>query len=166
MCAGGWIKRGLIIFAAIGIAAWGCEKPSVPIAVDTARPFDSSDLILRQARDWTQKGKTEEAVRAYKNLIASKPKEHWAYAELGNLYRGQGKFREAAAIYAQGRAAAPDAIDLYIEDSYAHINAGEYEAAEKLLCSACPAPRGPDSLPPFGNLLLSARRSLQSGSLL
>ena len=88
------------------------------------------------ARISGEEEKYDEAIRAYERFIAARPKDRWVYAEMAGIYRAQGKFQELARIYAQARAMAPDSVDPYIQESYAHMDLKEYETAEKLLTRA------------------------------
>ena len=88
---------------------------------------------LSRAREMGMGGKTEEAIRIIKSIIADDPEINDAYFSLGNIYFKHGNYKEAISSFQQVLERKPDDTFAVINISNSYQRMGKSEEAERFI---------------------------------
>lgn len=98
-----------------------------------AEPANPASLETALGNVYEQTGDAEKAQAHHEKAIASDPKSHVAWVNLGALQRRQGDYTAAAASYDRAEALAPDYAELHASRGVLLIQTGRPIEAERAL---------------------------------
>jgi Flp pilus assembly protein TadD len=104
------------------------EPPPIVVEIDTPPP----DRLAR-ARDLVARGKADEAIAVYRDILLDEPGNLKAYNNLGLLYEAMGRFDRALEQFEIARAIDPDNVAVISNVGGALIGLGRFDEAEREL---------------------------------
>lgn len=112
----GWVGAGIVAGALMIAGAARAQQDSTMQAGDAA-PVDEAQQAFKDAVMLHDDGRTEEAIKAYKQILKTNDKHAGVYANLGLVYMQTGKIDDAIEAYRK-------AVELDTEDEDAGYNLG------------------------------------------
>jgi Flp pilus assembly protein TadD len=101
-----------------------------PVAVPAEAPVPDR---LAQARDLVARGRVDDAIATYREILLDEPGNLKAYNNLGLLYEGLGRFEWALEQFEVARAIEPDNVAVLSNVGGALIGLGRFDDAEREL---------------------------------
>ncbi len=122
------LRRCLISTLVLGsvLLPGGCRGPRQP---DAQIAYDRANQLLDE-------GKTEEAIRLFRQAIRLKPDFADAYYELGSALELQGKWQEAIVELSEAVRLRPDDDEAHYNLGHAFLEQGDLDASIRELCAA------------------------------